>query len=128
MEKQNVFQAKKEWLLPSSNTKYIKKKYTEEKTLELNTFSLLEDECLIEQQEIHDNEQPYKGQTGLSNWRKPQIAINQYPEDDLLLQKDKEKVVPENSSYKTIDGYDNKSFIVGKSVIKGLQVKNMIKI
>ena len=67
MEKQNAFQAKKEWLLPSSNTKYIKKKYTEEKTLELNTFSLLEDECLIEQQEIHDNQQPYKGQTGLPN-------------------------------------------------------------
>ena len=44
-EKRNAFQANKEWLLPFSNIKCIKKKHAEEKAVEPNnTFSTLEHE------------------------------------------------------------------------------------
>ena len=44
MERRNAVQANKEWLLPSSNTKYIKKKHTKEKAIEVNNrLSVLED-------------------------------------------------------------------------------------
>ena len=57
-EKRNAFQANKEWLLPSSNAKYIKKKHTEEKAKELNNrFSVMEDP--VSEQKTYDNQQLY---------------------------------------------------------------------
>ena len=80
------------------------------------------------EQEILDNQQSSEDATRLSNNRRPQVVINQYPENGHLLQKDKEKLqrtVPENSLYSEIVRYGRKSFIVGTSMVKGLKVKDL---
>ena len=85
-----------------------------------NRFSGLENKYPIAERGICDNQQSYEYPKRLSNKRRPQAVINQYPENDYFLQKDKEKVqrtVPGNRSYSEIFRYDHKSFIAGTSMV-----------
>ena len=127
-EKQNTFQTNKERLLPSSNTKYIKKKHTEEKAIELNNrCSVLEDKYQILEQEIYDNQQSYKYLALLLNKRKPKVVTNQYPKNDHLLHKDGESLADSASKHSVHRDFQmwGKSFMISTSMVKGLKVKDM---